>query len=177
MKNILYLFSILLFASCVNIKYDDQSKSVKNDTVIIVFETGKSFIEHVIAKKVKIENKFIGLNEKGYSHVKILIVIDSDTLMYETHPKHGVICNKFDGSIDNRTFINFPVENKNEVKDNCDYENSLNEPYSYAIALNLPSNGEGVTCVSFVAKMIGITNYNKVSMSELLLFVRNNEIK
>jgi len=129
MKNLIIILVSLTLFSCVEFE-----PLQKNDKVYILFEQGTSVPEEVIIKAQELKGKLRGMDyENYYSHCSIMI----DSVVYTTHPAHGVM--KFTMSDvhknDSREYIEWYVQDKEALIDELEYLIETEDKYNKIGAL------------------------------------------
>jgi len=157
-----------------------ENKSIGIDTITVIFEQGFTDAEKLIIDLEKCKGKRLGLNfNKYYSHCSIMI----DSMIYDTHPKHGVICNKFAPNDRNREFIEISVDNKQEIKNKLDYLDDTENVYYYegvvfqGIYMQIGiwlGNKEPhkFYCSKLVSYVLGYPNYYKMDILDVYVKVK-----
>ena len=117
--------------------------------------------------------------DKYYSHCAIMI----DSMIYDTHPKHGVLCNRFVPNDRNRELINIMVDNKQEIKDKLDFLDATENVYYYEgvvfqgiymkTGLWLGNKKPHLFyCSKLVAYVLGFPNYYKMDILDVYINIK-----
>ena len=181
MKRHIKLITIILFTSCITMPdYEIEKNTSKEYNAQILFETGNSELEKTIVAFNLLKINRLGITAPAFSHVKIII----GDRVWETHPRHGVLCNRFDGITEGRTFVDIWLPNIEDVISKLEHADTTANEYNFTGAAALGqytltgiyigrSNPETYHCASLVAYAIGVKEWWKCDLVDLWILVNN----
>lgn len=154
------------------------------DTITILFEKGQTFAEKAIIKLQETKAKELFADVPCFSHCSIMI----DSMVYQTHPAHGVMKSKFTegGHPELRCMVETAVYNKDCLKAHLDFlvENE-NKYYKWGVVAQLiymltwtwlgNKKPTKFYCSKLVAYALGFKSYYKMDMLDIYLKLKSNE--